>query len=160
MLENVFICECEEKECCYEFITNSTEYLECPSCGSENVTGHLRKAHVFDSAALTSFLNSDDAFKNKVSEWLAKVNSNISDYLSLKSFLNAWFESNDVKKPETVSFDIHGNFDFCEEGEDYFSGISFEGSEDLEFEVLEDLEDYIRTNYTIRFLKELEELVL
>lgn len=160
MLNDIFICRCEEKDCRYDFITNSTEYLCCPSCGSENVTGYLRKAYVLDSPAVTSALNSDDVLANAVSRWLSNIDNNISEYLSLKSFLNAWFEFNEIKKPDVISFEIDRHFDYDEKGEDYLSGISFKNSENLEYKLLEDLEDHITTEYTLNFLKEIGYIIL
>lgn len=46
--EKLLRCTCENKDCKYEFTTNSSENLQCPSCGSENVTGEWKNTIIFD----------------------------------------------------------------------------------------------------------------
>lgn len=153
MILDLLMCKCEEYGCEHEFVSTTVDYLECPACGSENIEGTWKKAAIFDG------INYDTIKKNQC--LLKKMECGVRDFedminasIKMRDILIDWFNANNYEQPEEVELEFEITFDNYDDGEERFSGITFEGSDNVDYDKLEELFDEFSYTFSMYELKE------
>lgn len=153
MILNLLMCKCEEEGCGHKFVSTSTDYLDCPVCGSENIEGTWKKAAIFEDIDYHAIEGNEHLIK-KLAYGVNDIEDAINANIQMKTALIDWFCVNKYEQPEEVVLEFEFNFDNSEEGEERFTGITFEGSENVNYDKLEELYDEFSYTFSMHELTE------
>lgn len=149
MILDLLTATCEEEDCKYEFITNSLDNLDCPSCGSENITGTWRKAVIFDTLSVQE-IDSSKEITRIIAHGIEDIKDSINGFVEIKSMILDYLTEKGIDIPDRVYLKMDVHFDSSVRGDDYLSGVTFDGDDILSDEETEELRDIIDTNATIQ----------
>ena len=140
MIMDLLMCKCEESGCEYEFVSTTMDYLDCPACGSENIEGVWKKAAVFENISYDA-IRKNKSLTEKIECEVNSIEDTINAAIKMRAILIDWFRVNKYKQPDEVKLEFETSFDNTDDGEECFSGIVFEGSENVNSYKLEELCD-------------------
>lgn len=144
-------CVCNSKDCGYEFITNSCEKMECPSCGNDTVSTTMVKAIVLSDCDYDDLESSKD-LQNKIETNVQKLKQAIKASIGIANLIKNFCKENNLDMPTKVTFSFDRHFDFDENGDDYLSSVVFDNSS-LNDSLHDKLLDELKINYTVDELK-------